>query len=311
MKPGRQIIRTGLFMACVCVSQLMAQDLGWNDSTQSVVFRPFNKKMPGQVNLSNHIDYSISGSACYFMNKPEDKNSGQLAFLQNLKYSFRISSRRFLLTNELVHNLGLLYYIDSISKFQIDESSLTTKFTYEAAKFLQFTVSSILTTRIFNAWDISQDTGGSVVRTINSSFLTPLVCNLSGGVGFKFNQTGILDIGISAVKITFILDPDIFDKTGRDVFFGVPRGKTCFLEYGLSLHLLIDRPIGSKVQWNCDLLLFKADKTAVDLTLKNLFAYRINRFLKTSLQTRLFYDEDVSNQLRMENLLSFGFDFHM
>jgi len=42
-----------------------------------------------------------------------------------------------------------------------------------------------------------------------------------------------------------------------------------------------------------------------------LFAYRINRFLKTSLQTKLFYDEDVSRQLKMENLLSIGFDFHL
>ena len=74
---------------------------------------------------------------------------------------------------------------------------------------------------------------------------------------------------------------------------------------------MIDRAIGTKIHWNCDLLLFKADKSTADMTFKNMFSYRINRFLKTSLQTKVFYDEDLSKQLRMENLLSFGFDFHL
>jgi hypothetical protein len=121
----------------------------------------------------------------------------------------------------------------------------------------------------------------------------------------------MLDIGISSAKLTWLLDQDIFDKTGCDSFYGVQKGRRKLIEYGLSVHLLIDRGIGKKLQWNCDLLLFKAGNSPADLTLKNLFAYRINRFLKTSLQTRLFYDEDVSKQLRMENLLSFGFDFHL
>ncbi|MCX6242295.1 MAG: hypothetical protein NTX43_10860 [Bacteroidetes bacterium] len=311
MTAGRKQLLSGLLMVWVLVFRLFAQNLNWDNSVNSLVFRPVLSKTPGGLSLNNELDYSISVSGFYFMNGPGDKTSDQLGFLHSLKYTFRISSKRFQLTNDLIHNLGLIYYIDSISKFQTDESSLTTKFSYEAAKFLQFTASSILTTRIFNAWDISQGAGGSVIKTINSSFLTPLICTFSGGFGFNIKKNGTLEIGISSVKLTYVRDPGIFDKTGRDSFYGVKKGKSSFLEYGLSMHLLIDKRIGKKIQWNCDLLLFKANQSAIDLTFKNLFAYRINRFLKTSLQTRLFYDEDVSRQLRMENLLSVGFDFHL
>jgi len=302
---------TGLLMVCVVLPRLAAQDLFWNDSTGSIVFRPVFPETPFSLRIKNNLEYSFSVTGYYLMNGTGDKTSDQLAFLQSFKYTLRISSKRFQMINDLVNNLALVYYIDSISKFQVDESSLTTRLTYEVAKAFQFTASSILSTRIFNAWDISQDTGGSPVRTINSSFLTPLICTFSGGFGINIRKTGMLDIGISAAKLTYIADQDIFDKAGLDSFYGIQKGHNSLFEYGLSLHLMIDRAIGTKIHWNCDLLLFKADKSTTDMTLKNMFSYRINRFLKTSLQTKVFYDEDLSKQLRMENLLSFGFDFHL
>jgi len=300
-----------LYIAWFLSARLVAQDINWENSGNSLVFRVVLPKTPGHFSFNNELDYSISASGYYFMNGPGDKTAGQLAFLHSLSYKLRISSKKFQFTNDLVHNLGLVYYIDSISKFQTDENTLTTRITYEVIKNVHFTASSILTTRIFNSWDISQNAGGSVVKTINSSFLTPLICTFSGGLGLDFRGTGMIDIGISSAKLTYLLDRNIFEKTGRDSFYGVEKGRSSFLEYGLSFHVLIDRLIGKKIQWNCDILLFKADKSAVDMTFKNLFAYKINRFLKTSLQTRLFYDEDVSKQLKMENILTLGFDFHL
>ena len=300
-----------MLVVCFLSTRLAAQNLNRDDSCNSLIFTKALAKIPGRFNYKNEFDFNISVSGNYFINGPGDKTAGQLAFLQRLKYKLRISSSRFEFTNDLVHNLGMLYYIDSISKVQTDENTLTTRLSYEVTNFLQFTASSVLTTRIFNAWDVLQGSGGSVVRTINSSFLTPLICTFSGGLGFNFRKTGMLDIGISSAKLTYIRDRNIFDKTGRNSFYGIVKGRNNFIEYGLSLHLFIDRLFGKKLQWNCDLLLFKADRSPVDMTLKNLFAYRINRFLTTSLQTRLFYDEDVNRQLRMENMLSFGFDFHL
>jgi len=311
MAMGKMVFLGGLFAACLLPASLDAQGLNWDNSGHSLVFRPKLPALPGRFSLNDEFDYSISATAYSSINGKDDKTAGQLAFLQSIKYKISIISKRVQITNDLVHNLGLVYYLDSISKFQTDENTLNTRISFSLEQGLRFMLSSILTTRLFNAWDASAGAGGSVTRTINSSFLTPLVCTFSGGLGFELKKTGIIDIGLSSAKLTWLLDQGIFDKTGRDTFYGVEKGQRKHIEYGLSMHLLVDRAIGKKLQWNCDLLLFKADQSQVDLTLKNLFAYRINNYLKTSLQTRLFYDEDVSKQLRMENLLSFGFDFHL
>jgi hypothetical protein len=308
---GRKRFLALLPAAFFLSARLVAQDFYWDSSGNSLVFRADCSKLPGRFRFTNEFGYSLALSGCYFMNGPLDKTAGQLAFLQSLKYKIRVSSKKFLFTNDLVHNLGLVYYIDSVCKFQTDENTLTSRMSYNLTRYILLTASSILTTRIFNEWDVSQGAGGSVVKTISSSFLTPLVCTFSGGFGFNFTETGTLDVGISSAKLTYINDRSIFEKTGRDSFYGVEKGRSSFLEYGFSLHLLIDRMIGKKFHWDCDLLLFKADKSAVDMTMKSLFAYKINSFLKTSLQTRLFYDEDVSRKLQMENLLSFGFDVHL
>jgi len=304
-------VLTVLCIVCIFAPYLAAQDIIWNDTINSLVFRPVFPEMPGRLSLKSDLDYNFSVSGCYFRNGPGDKTLSQISLQQLLKYSLRVSSKRFHLTNDLVHNLVLSYYIDSTCKFQTDENTLTTRISYDISRFLKFSASSILTTRIFNAWDVSQTAGGAVVRTISSSFLTPLICTLSGGFGFRIGKTGLIDVGVTSAKLTYILDRSIFDKTGQDSYFGVRKGRSTFLEYGLSLHLLIDRLIGRKIQWNCDLLLFKGSESPADMTFKNLFAYRINRFLRISLQTRLFYNKDVSRQLRIENLFSIGFDFHL
>ena len=311
MKQGLNRVFPVLLLSVLLFTRLAAQDLSWDPALHSLVFKPDLPRLSGGYSLNNELSYSIAVTGYASVNETQDRSAWQLAFFQTLKYKFTFSSRRFHLSNDLTHDLGLLYYIDSISKFQTDENTLTTRFSYDASGFLQFMASSILKTRIFNAWDIATAQDGSMVRTLSSSFLTPLICTFSCGFGFIFPKTGILDIGVSSARLTYIYDQGIFEKTGLDQFYGVARGKRSSFDYGLSLHLLISKALGSRLQWNCDLLLVKAANTSPDLSLKNLFAFRINGFLKTSLQTKLFYDEDVSRQLKIENLLSIGFDFHL
>jgi len=73
------------------------------------------------------------------------------------------------------------------------------------------------------------------------------------------------------------------------------------------MHVLIDKEIGRWGKWDCDILVFKNFNKPVDLVLKNLIGIKINKFIKTSIQTRLIYEEDVSKSLQMENLISLGF----
>jgi len=300
-----------LLLGCIMAECLCAQDLNWDEKSGCLVFRPVFPKMPGRIIFGSEFDYSLSLSGCFFLNGQAGGTAGQLAFIQNLRYKIKLSSKRFQVSGDFVHNLGMIYFIDSTAKIQTDDNTLTARLSFEAAKYVQFTASSILVTKFFNARELLPGSDGTLAPTICSSFCTPLVCTFSGGFGFVLKKTGSLDIGLGSARLTYIMDRGIFERTGRDACFGVEKGHDSFFEYGLSLHLLIDRNLGSNLQWNCDLLLFKAGNSAVDLTLKNLFAFRINRFIRTSLQTKLFYDEDVNLMLRMENLVTVGFGFHL
>ena len=118
-------------------------------------------------------------------------------------------------------------------------------------------------------------------------------------------------MGLTAAKLTWIRDKRIFKELDVPAYYGVPKGKNWKLEYGLSMHLLVDKDILNRVHWDCDMQLFKNYEKPPDLSLKNLVGVRINKFLKTNIQTRVVYEEDLSKNLQIENLISVGFYFNL
>ncbi|MCK9203536.1 MAG: hypothetical protein M0P58_03745 [Bacteroidales bacterium] len=159
----------------------------------------------------------------------------------------------------------------------------------------------------FNGYDYFSDGNGSISRTPSSSFLTPLIWTFSGGISFLVPRFLTFTLGLSSAKLTYIRDKERIEKSGITDYFGVPSGKNHHFEFGLGMHVLIDKEIGRWGKWDCDILVFKNFNKPVDLVLKNLIGIKINKFIKTSIQTRLIYEEDVSKSLQMENLISLGF----
>jgi len=271
------------------------------------------KENPGRkIKYEEELDYSFSFSSYLFLNWHHDKNANQLLLLQNLKYKFSLpgdSLVRF--SGSFIHNLGLQSFIDSLTKIQIDDNTLNTRFDIRIHKNLNLSINSILTSRFMNGYDYSVDDSGRIVKILNSSFCTPLLWTFSGGFSIKWQGFGSLNLGVSTAKLTYIRDKSIFGKQKVTKYYGVPEGKDHVFEYGLSLQFLADKEFFKRIRWNCDLLVFKNYTAPVDVTLKNNFGIRINRFLKASIQTRIFYEETVSRSIQLENLVTFGFYVHL
>ena len=271
------------------------------------------KENPGKkVSYEQELDYSFSFSNFLFLNWHHDKNANQSILLQNLKYKFSLSGDSLVrFSGSFLHNLGLQSYFDSLTKIQTDDNTLNTRFDIRIHKNLNFTINSILTSRFMNGYDYSVDDSGSIVKILNSSFCTPLLWTFSGGFSVKWQGFGSFNLGLSTAKLTYVRDKSIFEKQKVTKFYGVPEGKGHLFEYGLSLQFLADKEFFKRVRWNCDLLVFKNYTSPVDVTLKNNFGIRINRFLKASIQTRVFYEETVSRSIQLENLVIFGFYVHL
>jgi hypothetical protein len=304
-------------VVCVCVAWLVpggcgGQEVVWKDSVRLPGLQQhIRSSLPLlKLRISTEVSYSMTFSTLLFLNWQREKNANQFALLHNLRYRSTLGNGRgFLLTTVITHNLGLQCFFDSITRFQPDENIIDSRLDFRITRHLSWSLVSNVSTRLFNGYDYQVNDSGMTVRTLNSSFLTPLFWMLSTGFTVTMTNFGSLSFGLTGGKLTYVHNRRIYDAGGPDPFFGVPGSKGYLLEYGWSLHLLIDRDIFSRVHWNCDLLLFKNLNNAPDLAIRNLFSIRINKFLKASMQTRLYYEEQVSRRIQLENLVSVGFWF--
>jgi hypothetical protein len=262
--------------------------------------------------LHHELDYSFSFSNHLYVGWHHDPSAGDIVLLQNLNYKFAHSFDSLLkFSASLSHDLGIQSYFDSITKVHSDDNTLHTSLDVRMTGKLSFSIVSNLKSQLLNGYDYRVDQTGATVRTLNSSFLTPLLWTFSGGLLFAWPSFGSLSLGISSAKLTYIRDRSIFEKQKTGKFYGVTAGKNHLFEYGLSLQLLVDKDLFKRIRWNCDLLLFKNYSSAVDMTLKNNFGIRINSFLKAGIQTRVLYEEMVSKSIQLENLVTIGVFFHL
>ncbi len=265
---------------------------------------------PPRSNVEYTIDYTIAGFWLSFISGSSTSEKGQIICLQSLKYSWVIEKPgRLTLTNTFSHRLAVQCYFDSVTRIQADENYFRTRLEVRMTPWICGAFDSELNTRLLNGYDYEVDDSNRMIKRLNSSFLTPLVWNLALGITLRLPETGTLMLGLTGARLTCLRDTSVFAAQQTDVYRGVRRGSDHLFEYGISCRLQTDRTFLKILRWNCDLLAFKAYRKAVSLNLKNLLEVRPVKFLSVSVQTRMFYEEEVSRSLRMENLLTVGFSF--
>lgn len=286
------------------------QNLVWRDTVVRV--SPLDSAAPVNAlvkfRLSQQLEYAVSGTNLLFSNWQQGNSVNFLSLIQHFDHRLLFfNDRNFTITNSFAHELGIQYFFDSISRFQPDDNTLNTSIDIRMAKNLTFSVCSNLTTCMFNSYAYATDPAGNLRKTLKASFLTPLLWTFSAGVTSVLPLTGSLNLGLSAGKFTWIRNNGIYEQQNILEFYGVPLRKRFLLEYGLGLHLLVDKNFLDCIRWKCDVLVFKNYEKSIDLAVKNFVEVRISRFLKASIQTRLNYEKEVSKWIQVENRVTLGF----
>lgn len=262
--------------------------------------------------IKNLADYSVSVSGLMLLNRPQESGPNQATLLHHLTWKSTLSNdRNFKLQGTIIHDLGIQYFFDSITRFQPDQSSLGVKMEVRICRWLVLTFVSNLSTRLFNAYKYYENLTGETVSALQSSFLTPLVLTFSTGFGAENPRLYSLHLGITGGKLTYIRNREVYRTLKVKTFQGVESGRRFLLEYGLSMQLVMNKNISPALQWNCEVNLFQGLRKPVDFNLKNILGLKIGRYFKGSLQTRLIYEEEVSKSMQMENNISFGFCFSL
>ncbi|MCX6269385.1 MAG: DUF3078 domain-containing protein [Bacteroidetes bacterium] len=265
---------------------------------------------PVKFLLTQNISYSLSCNALLFFNWQRGDNFNNVSLLHHFRYRSELTDNRSVaVRNSFTHELGIQYFFDSISRFLPDENTLDTQVDVRMGKNFSMAVFSSLTTRLFNSYRYTAGSAGNLIRNRSASFLTPMLWTLSSGFGYAFPHLGSLSLGLSAVRLTWIRDREVYRQQNLLEFYGVPKDKSFMIEYGFSLHLLVDRDFLKRIHWDCDLLIFKNYRKPVDMVMKNLIEIRISKFIKTTIQTQLYYEKEVSKTLQVMNMVSLGFYF--
>ncbi len=308
----RQFVVVMTIVMWILPLRLFSQHLVWNDSVRILSLKHLADSGESLIRLriTQQVDYALTLSSLFFINWEHEQNANQVVVLHDLVYQCQAEyARKFRITQKITHHLGGQYFFDSIFRFHVDCNILETRLVWYLRKTHGIFLSAILSTRLFNGYDFSITDSGNLVKTLNSSFLTPMTGTFSGGFQFNWPQFGSLNFGLSSAKLTWIRDKQIYEAQKTNIYYGVASDRKNLFEYGFSLQLLIDKDLVKWMHWNCDLLLFKNAEAPVDLTMRNLFTFRITRFLKTQIQTRIYYEEQVSKKLQLENMVSVGFSW--
>jgi hypothetical protein len=298
-------------LVCLCFASagVAGQQAVWCDTIRLFPLQGFCGHDSGfvRLRLDHSLDYALTCSNLWFSNWKQGDNTGTINLFQNVTYRTRIACRtRLAVSTMLTHDLGLRYLFDSIADFEPDNTILDTRIDLRLNKLLTFSFVSNISSRLFNAYGYESDSNGAPVKRLKSAFLTPLTVTFSAGFGLKYDPRSTVTLGISAARFTLVRNRSVYCSGRLLSYHGVPVTKTHLIEYGLSMHFMADRLVMKHVKWNCDLLVFKNFNKPADFSFRNQFAVAIGKYLKVTIRSRLLYNQEVSLQLQMENMVAFG-----
>ncbi len=306
---GRQVAIGMVLGIVVLHGSSWAQRLVWRDrdSVRTLTIPADSGHSLISLRVTQRLEYALTLSGVLFINWENDPNDNHVMMVQDILYQCKgETERRFRFTQKVVHHLGIQYFFDSIARFHVDDNQFETRLEWRIRKNHGCFLSALFSTRIFNSYMISANDSGELARTLVSSFLTPLTGLFSGGVQFKWPFFGSLNIGITSAKLTWIRDRGIYEVLEITTYYGVPQEKRYLFEYGLSIQLLINHDLMKWLHWDCDLIIFKNTNLPPDISVKNNLGFRLAKFLKARIQTRLYYEERISKKVQLENIVSVG-----
>ena len=158
----------------------------------------------------------------------------------------------------------------------------------------------------FNLNFLSQfDRGFNADDVKVSQFFAPAY--LTQTLGVAYTPTNFFNVSTSlAMRQTFVNDTDL------SVRYGLKPGETFQNEFGFSLEANFEREIMENVRYVSRLETFtnfQKSPNSSDFTFKNELVAQINSYLSTNLQITLLYNDDVSKDLQVRQILSVGLTF--
>lgn len=197
--------------------------------------------------------------------------------------------------NALVTDFGKTFTSTNKWLKSVDKLNLSTKVGRQFSKYWSFSALGDFLTQFARGYDASANPNipGNADKYI-SDLLAPGYLTVALGVDYKPNDD--LSVLLSPVtgKMTIVLDKRLSDAGA----FGVKPGKRTLAELGALAVANYKRKLAENISLVTKLTLFTAYDESfgnIDVNWDMMLAFKINKFLSTTLTTNLIYDDDIKS----------------
>jgi hypothetical protein len=274
-----------LLLLFVC-SFAYAQDL------INKVAKPLDRS---ELNLPDTIKpWTLLGTAALNINQASFTNwssGGQNSFgigaLVNIKADYKKKKQSW------KNNLDLAYGFQFLGKGSDarftktdDKIEYTTSYGYAISKHWDVTLLANFRSQFTNGYNYPNDS------VAISKFMAPGYLVAGIGVNYVPAEYFTLYISPSAGRFTFVMD----DTLSAHGAFGVEKGKNMKGEFGPYLRAVFNKEVFKNITLNTSLELFSnyLHKFGnVDVNWNVLLGLKVNKWLSTTINTQLIYDDDV------------------
>lgn len=195
--------------------------------------------------------------------------------------------------NALITDYGKTFTTSNKWLKSTDKLNLTTKLGRSISRHWNASLMGDFLTQFDRGYDSSTNPNepGNKDRYI-SKFFSPAYLTVAAGFDYKPNDNFSLLLSPVTGKMTFVLDRKLSDAGS----FGVKPGKKLFAELGALAVANYKQQLASNINLVTKLTLFTPydkDFGNIDVNWDMMLAFKINKFLTTTLTTNLIYDDNV------------------
>ncbi len=171
-----------------------------------------------------------------------------------------------------------------------DKIEYTTSYGYAISKHWDVTLLANFRTQFTNGYNYPNDS------VAISKFMAPGYLVAGIGVNYVPAEYFTLYISPSAGRFTFVTDNTLSDAGA----FGVEKGKNMKGEFGPYMRAVFNKEVFKNITLNTSLEMFSdylKDFGNVDINWNVLIGLKVNKWLSTTINTQLIYDDDVMIKL--------------
>ncbi|MGE5425172.1 MAG: DUF3078 domain-containing protein [Syntrophothermus sp.] len=233
--------------------------------------------------------FTLNFNQAYFENwSAGGDNALGLNSLLNLKADYKKGKFSWMNNLDLAYGLQLNSVGSSEQQFRKtdDKIDLTTSFGYQIGPKWDLSFLANFKTQFSAGYKYPDDS------TKISNFMAPGY--LIAGIGFTYKPSPWFSLFLSPLseRLTFVLDKTLSDQGA----FGVDSSKTIKNELGAYIRATLNKDITKSINITSTLDLYTnylKDFGNIDVNWNLLIILKVNKFLATTINTQLIYDNDV------------------